>query len=576
METSKARRRSWTGRILALGAVLAFLGLGTWAVSLVRRSRAVQVAFDRAGGQAVQMTGLLDGLTRLHQAGSAVLQSYAVGYQLVVFEKTYDQYLDKRLAPKIPWDLSCGDCLKALDGAVRDHQAQATRVFEVGEHWESLPPGPVKEGARGVVSDELFRLEQRQGKVLSAFQDLEASNRDLVSRALLDHQRNARHVYAFAATTLLLALGFLAVAFLAWIQTQRSRLAERLTRTLMDVVPDGLLVWDDARTIVKANPTACLLLGQREKDLLGHPVARWVPPQIHECLEEPSTSKGVQFALAKDANASVPLEASAGCLRTREGNLHVGIFRDISQRLQAERQMREAQKMEAVGALAAGVVHDVKNLLTPIGMAEEILSDDPDLSPMKQRLLGQIHKSAGAATSLMNQLLRLTKKEGAEPAEVVDVHLCIQETLTLIGFSLGPRVRIETTLHAASPGVLGRTEKLVQVFSNLFINAGHAMHGEGLLRIETSDGDHGLEIRVSDTGEGMTQDVMARAFEPLFTTKGDKGSGLGLFNVKHTLKEMGGRIEVASVRGQGTVFALQIPVAESVSLAPKALSVSIG
>lgn len=564
MKPSKVapRRRSWTGMVFSSGALLAFVLLGLWAFSLVRRSREVQQAFDRAGGQAVQITELLDGLTQLHQAGSAVLQSYAVGYQRIVFDKAFDQYMDKRLAPKIPWEASCEDCLKALDGAVRAHQAQAQRVFDRGEQWETLTPGHEKERVRGVVSDELFRLEQRQGVVLAAFRDLGTANRNLMTEALLNHQRNAKHLYAFAGFTLLLAMGTLAVAFLAWIQTQRSRLAERLTRTLMDVVPDGLLVWNDTQTIVKANPTACILLGQRQEELVGQPVGRWVPPEIHECLEDPTTSMGVQFDLASIERPSVPIEASVGCLRTREGNVHVGIFRDITQRIEAERRMREAQKMEAVGALAAGVVHDVKNMLAPIGLAEEILSSEPDQSPFHQKLLGQIHKSTEAATSLMNQLLRLARKENDEPPQVVNVNDCLQQTLDLIHLNLGPGIKIETHLMANPATIQGHFEHLVQAFSNLFINAGHAMQGEGILRVATGNAEKDLEIHISDTGHGMSPEVEARIFEPLFSTKGDKGTGLGLFNVKHTIEEMGGNIDVASVLGQGTDFVIRIPTAK--------------
>jgi signal transduction histidine kinase len=108
----------------------------------------------------------------------------------------------------------------------------------------------------------------------------------------------------------------------------------------------------------------------------------------------------------------------------------VGIFRDITQRIEAERRMREAQKMEAVGALAAGVVHDVKNMLTPIGLAEEILSSEPDQSPLHQKLLRQIHKSTEAATSLMNQLLRLAREGNDEPPQLVNVNDCLQQRLS--------------------------------------------------------------------------------------------------------------------------------------------------
>lgn len=443
------RRRSWTGTMLATAAGAAFVLLSLWAASLVHRSLQVQATFDRAGTQAVQITGLQEGLTRLHQAGSAVLQSYAVGYQRLVFEKTYDQYLGKRLAPGIPWDPSCGDCLRALDGAVKAHQAQALRVFDSGTRWEARPPGPAKERARRRVADDLYALERVQGQVLTAFQNLEAANRDLMAKALRDHQRHAYHLYAFAATTLLLALGLLAAGTLAWMQARRTRFAERM-------------VW-------------------------------------------------------------------------------------------------EAQKMEAVGALAAGVVHDVRNLLAPVGLAEEILADMPGRTPAEQRLLEQIHRSTEAANTLLAQLLRIARKEAPGPAGPVDVHACLEESLALLRLSLGKGIQVETRLAPGAAFAVGRRGELVQVFSNLFINAAHAMHGEGRLMVESSFLGPALEVRVHDTGEGMSPQVQARIFDPRFTTKGEKGTGLGLFTVKRILEAMGAGVRVESEGGRGSTFILRIP-----------------
>lgn len=553
------RRRGWIGRILGILALLAFLGLGSWSVTLVRRTREVQQSFDRAGGQAVQMTELLDGLNKLHQSGANILQSYAVGYQRLVFDKQFDLYLARRLAPKIPWDPSCMDCLDSLDGAVRAHQAQALKGFELGARWEALPPGEAKERVRRAVSDELFLLEQREGAVLKAFQDLESANRKLLAEALLNHQRNAAHVILFAGVTLFIALGLMIVALIAWKLTQRSRMAERLTRTLMDVVPDGLLVWDEGGRIIKVNPAASTLLNQPEASLIGQPITRWLPPEASKCLVDPALAHNVSFTLGVERGRSIPLEASAGCLRTREGVVHVGVFRDITRRLETELRMREAQKMEAIGALAAGVVHDVRNLLAPISLAEEILSEEPGLSPAEQRLLGQIHRSAEAANALLSQLLRIARKEAPTPKGSVDLHACIEESLALIRLSLGKGIQVDTTLEAGRTSVSGSRTEVVQVFSNLFINAAHAMNGQGLLTVRsTSDGSN-LEIRVGDSGGGMAPEVLSRIFEPLFTTKGKDGTGLGLFNVKQILEGMGGSIHVESTPGAGTIFTLRIP-----------------
>lgn len=553
------RRHSRMERAISALAILAFAALGLWAAALVRHSWAIQSAFNRANAQSIELTELLDDLTKLNNAGSEVLQSYAVGYQRIVYEKTFEQFEIKRSAPRIPWDASCEGCLVALDEAVRAHRAQAGRVFDVGERWEALPPGLQKERVRKEVADALFVLEQRQEKALSAFQDLEAANRVLLTKALREHQQNARILYAFAGVTLFLALAVMAFATFARIQAWRSRVAENLMSTLMNVVPDGIIVWDDARHVVQANPAACALLATAEAGVAGRLVTTWVPQEICERLESPACSSGVQFTMPFQTPSAPLLEASAGSLRLGEESVRVGIFRDISKRVEAERKMREAQKMEALGALAAGVVHDVKNLLAPISLAEEMLSRDPDLTPSKQGLLHKIRKSAEVASNLMNQLLRLARKEAETPLQAVDVHACIKDTLALIRHNLGPDISIETRLLSQRPDVKSSYERLVQVFSNLFINASQAMRGKGVLRVETSDADGLLIIQVADTGEGMTPEIQERIFEPLFTTKGEQGTGLGLFNVKHAVDEMGGHIAVSSVPGRGTEFTVQIP-----------------
>jgi signal transduction histidine kinase/ActR/RegA family two-component response regulator len=236
----------------------------------------------------------------------------------------------------------------------------------------------------------------------------------------------------------------------------------------------------------------------------------------------------------------------------------------------AERQLREAQKMEAVGQLAGGIAHDFNNLLTVIGGHVYMLDQAAGLGPEHARHLRGITDTVERAGSLTRQLLAFGRRQMLQPT-VVDLNAVVRSATRLLEPVVGERVRLETDLAPDLPSVRADVGQLEQVLLNLGLNARDAMPMGGTLRITTSrvDAVAGRHVVVSfiDTGVGMDADTVGHIFEPFFTTKrGGRGTGLGLATAYGIIKQSGGDIAVTSAPGKGSTFTITLPVAGASAL----------
>jgi hypothetical protein len=242
-----------------------------------------------------------------------------------------------------------------------------------------------------------------------------------------------------------------------------------------------------------------------------------------------------------------------------------------------ESELRQAQRLEAVGRLAGGVAHDFNNLLAVIltygdFIAEELPADHP-----VQGDVAEVRRAAGRAAELTRQLLVFSRRDLIDPS-ILDVNASITDLLNLLQRTLGEQISLHTVLATDLPRVLADPGELEQVLVNLAVNARDAIDDQGTITVETSeqviddDAAHAhadvragryVRIAVTDTGCGMAPDVVEQIFEPFFTTKGPgEGTGLGLSTVYGIANRYGGFVTVYSEVGVGTTFKVYLPATD--------------
>ncbi|HYE07378.1 MAG TPA: PAS domain S-box protein [Planctomycetota bacterium] len=365
-------------------------------------------------------------------------------------------------------------------------------------------------------------------------------------------------------------------------QDERDRLVDRLQLQL-DAMPIACLRSDAALIVTYANPAAASILGIAVDDLVGHPLRAAIAAD---------DAAAVDRALAQvAAGATPPAQLLAGTNRhgrTVAAEWHhlplghpaggfagaMSMAIDAGERQRLEEQLRQAQKMEAVGQLAGGVAHDFNNLLTVItGYGEMHLQNLAKGDP-RRRGVEQMLKASKRASALTQQLLAFSRRQALQP-RVIDLNALIGDLDAILRRAIGERVEV---VIRPQPG-LGRVRadpgQLEQVVMNLCINARDAMPDGGHLTIETANVEldeiytrlhptvkpgSTVMLAVSDTGIGMDPETQARIFEPFFTTKEPgKGTGLGLATVYGIVKQSGGNIWFSSEPGRGTVFKIYLP-----------------
>ena len=323
-----------------------------------------------------------------------------------------------------------------------------------------------------------------------------------------------------------------------------------------------------------------LLGGPREAVLMGN-VDFWV---------DDTTAGRINGELA----AHHAVRDLAASIRTASGetrevlvaaeNLELGnspyrllILQDITERARLETELRQAQKMEAVGRLAAGVAHDFNNILTVILGNTSLQLRNPRLDEKLSASLHQVVRAAERATALTRQLLAYSRKQMIQ-RRALALNGMIEQTVAMLRRLLGEHIAIDLQLGPDLPPVFADASNVDQVVMNLAINARDAMRDGGRLTIVTSlkeidEGTRGLHpgvtarrfvcMSVKDTGHGMDASTLGRIFEPFFTTKDPgKGTGMGLATVYGILRQHNGWIDVESEPGRGTVFRVYFPLSE--------------
>jgi CheY-like chemotaxis protein len=246
--------------------------------------------------------------------------------------------------------------------------------------------------------------------------------------------------------------------------------------------------------------------------------------------------------------------------------------RDLTHTKELETQLRQAQKMEAVGRLAGGIAHDFNNLLTAISGYSEFLIEGLEDERMR-RHADEIRKAAARAASLTGQLLAFSRRQVLQP-RALDLNAVVSDMDMMLRRLIGEDVELLTLLDPHVSHVQADPTQIEQVIVNLAVNARDAMPGGGSVTIETCDASTDerdfVELRMTDTGIGMTDLERQQLFDPFYTTK-EGGTGLGLATVYGIVEQSGGTIEVDSAPGMGTSFRICLPRADAPAEPPSAV-----
>ena len=269
-------------------------------------------------------------------------------------------------------------------------------------------------------------------------------------------------------------------------------------------------------------------------------------------------------------------DASLSPIRTSLGELSgfVAVKRDATERLQLERQLFQAQNLESIGRLAAGIALDFNNLLTAInGYSDLLLGQLKEGDPLRS-YAGEIRKAGERSASLTKQLLVFSRKQVIEP-RLLNLNMTISDSATMLQRLIGEEIVVETHLDGSLGQVMADPTQIDQVIMNLAVDARDAMPHGGNLKIETTNADvceltatifpdampgRYVLMTVTDDGQGMTETIREHIFEPFFTTKEiGKGTGLGLSTVYGIIRQSGGWIDLWSKLGVGTSFMIYLP-----------------
>ncbi len=353
---------------------------------------------------------------------------------------------------------------------------------------------------------------------------------------------------------------------------------------LIENASDLITIVDSSGAVVYQSPSIERVLGYAASEILGRRLADLVHPDDSQktaagllaALGNPPEPSRMSFRVRNQAGAW--REISAVGMGIGEERQVVVNARDVTDEHQLAAQLRQSQKMEAIGQLAGGIAHDFNNLLTAITGYGSLLQQGGALSAEDADNVGQILEAANRAARLTQQLLAFSRLQ-AITLRIIDLNEVVSNLSRMLARLLGETIRVELDLERGTIGLEADVGMVEQVLVNLAVNSRDAMPAGGRLRIGTSTAEldaaraRAIEggrpgrfavLSVSDTGSGIDPEVLPHIFEPFFTTKGvGKGTGLGLPTVLGIVQQHQGWISVSTGIGKGTRFDLYLPMASS-------------
>ena len=469
---------------------------------------------------------------------------------------------------------------KALDGTITGWNPAAERLFgytsveAIGEHIDLIAP-PERLGelrdiltrvSRGeTIAHHETQRKTREGKIVSV--SLSISPLRNAAGEIVGSSKIARDITETKRTQAAL--------------TQEIEERQRIFETSQDLI----LVTDTKGTFVQVSPSAMAILGIRSEDMVGHSATEFIHPDDLDSTRQEMRAARRGHLMRNFETRYVHRDGHAVNLSwmgtwSEPVRRHFFVGRDLTEKQASEAQLRQAQKMDAVGQLTGGVAHDFNNILTVITGTIGILADAVANDPQMSAIARMIDDAAERGASLTKHLLAFARKQPLQPREV-DVNTLVVETVKLLRPTLGEHIQINPQLAQDAWPALVDPNQLTTAILNLSLNARDAMPAGGKLVVETGNihldegyaamnrdvaiGNY-VMVAVSDTGTGITPENLERVFDPFFTTKEvGKGTGLGLSMVFGFVKQSNGHIKIYSEVGHGTTVKIYLPRATGLS-----------
>ena len=363
-----------------------------------------------------------------------------------------------------------------------------------------------------------------------------------------------------------------------------------MLKAVVDSAPLAILTTDLTSLVTSWNPAATHLFGWTPDEVLGRPLpiipadGRAVYEGLLAGYQRAEAVTNIEITRRRKDGSLVDVVLSGAPILDVHGRPlgAMGVYADITQRKQLEQQLRQAQKMDAIGQLASGVAHDFNNLLTVIGGRSSLLLQTMRPNDPARKNVELIERTGQRAAGLTRQLLAFSRKQ-VLALKPLDLNILVAGVTPMLRRLIGEHIEVVVVPGRDVGHVMADAGQIEQVVMNLVVNARDAMAEGGMVRIETGSqavqearlhsqgqvppGQY-VTLTVQDTGSGMDSATLARIFEPFFTTKSPGiGTGLGLATVHGIVHQSGGYVAVESALGRGTTFTIYLPrIAESVGV----------
>ena len=515
-------------------------------------------------------------ITALGTAGIAMVTMVVLGLAILtsLFDRRYSaQTLELESAEqryRLLFERSLAGIIRTtLDGPILDCNQACARILGYASR-EELMASPI--------ADHYFDPEDRNTFIAKLKKEKSLSNYERCLR-----RKDGSPVWILASAHLVEDKhGVPAVNEETFIDITERKKAEETFRKAFDANPEPMTISSIAEgRYIDVNEAFLRVTGYAREEVISHTsdeLKFWDKPEARAALVNTLRAEGSVRNLeityrTKAGEQRIALDSSE-IIEVGGQKCMISILRDMTEQKSLEKQLRQAQKMEAVGQLTGGIAHDFNNMLGVIIGYSEVVTERLSGNEPLQKKCEQITKAAQSAATLTRQLLAFSRQQMLEP-KYLDLNSIVRNMERMLRRLIGEDITFSTALGPTLGSIKADQGQIEQVIINLVVNARDAMPSGGKVRIETSavelNGDYSKKhlpqlpgsyvlLTVSDTGVGMDADTQARIFEPFFTTKEvGKGTGLGLSTVYGVVRQSDGFIWVYSEPGHGTTFKIYLP-----------------